>query len=1011
MRICGATVAPAGGIRVALAWQEGRPVVAPRVEFCLLGPMVVRCGGVSVPLPRGRQRTLLAVLLLGRGRALTADELAELLWAPGPVPGSAAVTVRTYVKRLRRSLGSAGRDRIVSAPGGYLIRVEPGELDIAVMEQELAAARASGRAAAWDQAAVQAGAALRLWRGEPLADAKLPPLAEQEAARLTEMRLQARELRFEADLALARHTEAVTELPRLIAAHPVRERLYALLMLALYRCGRRAEALEAYRAARDVLAREIGADPGPELQALHQQILRDDPALALPPSLDALASSPGPPRDRVGAGTGVMPAAAGTAGVAARRAPQLPVVPRQLPVVPRQLPAAPRHFAGRRAELARLRGVAGAAGGVVVGVISGMAGVGKTALALHWAHRVAGEFPDGQLYADLGGFGPSGTAVEPAVALDGFLDGLGVAAERIPRSLEARAGLYRSLVAGRRMLVVLDNARDVEQVRLLLPGSPGCVVLVTSRARLTGLAVGGNAELLALDVLSEQEARELLSVRLGGGRVAGEPDAVREVIGLCAGLPLALAVAAARAVAHPGFPLAGLAAELRDAGRRLDGLDAGDAAASVRAVVSWSCRQLAELPARMLRLLSLHPGPGITAAAAASLAGIPLRQARLALAALAEANLVTEYLPGRYGLHDLLRAFAAEQARAAGAAEDHRAAVGRMLDHYLHTVNAAGVMTVWERDPITLAAPAPGVFPERVAAGGPALAWLDAEHAVLVRVIRQAAGAGFDVHAWQLAWSLVVFFRMRGHWHDLVTTQRIALAAARRLRDQDAQARVHWELGLAVAQAGRFGQAHSHLGQALQLYENLGDQDGQARARISLGLVLERQGRDRDALDSTLAALRPPPAGPQPPGKAITRVTQAVALNNSGWYHARLGEFSRARTHCEQALQLFRDIGFRYGQAITLDSLGYICHHHGDHDRAIAHYRLAAGHYRQMGDLYNLAQTLARLGESFQAAGDTAAARHAWQQAIHILDGMQHPDADHTRARLRQLNNSMNGQA
>jgi DNA-binding SARP family transcriptional activator len=758
---------------VAFAWhsrgRKGRPVVAPRVEFCLLGPMVVRCGGVSVPLSRGRQRTLLAVLLLGRGRALTADELAELLWAPGPVPGSAAVTVRTYVKRLRRSLGPAGRDRIVSAPGGYLIRVEPGELDIAVMEQELAAARASGQAAAWDQAAAQAGAALGLWRGEPLADAKLPPLAEQEAARLTEMRLQARELRFEADLALARHTEAVTELPRLIAANPVRERLHALLMMALYRCGRRAEALEAYRAARDVLAREIGADPGPELQALHQQILHDDPALALPPSLGALASSPGPPADRAGAGTGVMPEAAGTAGVAARRVPQLPVVPRQLP-------AAPRYFAGRRAELARLGGVAGAAGGVVVGVISGMAGVGKTALALHWAHRVAGEFPDGQLYADLGGFAPSGTAVEPAVALDGFLDGLGVAAERIPRSLEARAGLYRSLVAGRWMLVVLDNARDVEQVRLLLPGSPGCVVLVTSRARLTGLAVGGHAELLALDVLSEQEARELLSVRLGGGRVAGEPDAVREVIGLCAGLPLALAVAAARAVAHPGIPLAGLAAELRDAGRRLDGLDAGDAAASVWAVVSWSCRQLAELPARMLRLLSLHPGPGITAAAAASLAGIPLRQARLALAVLAEANLVTEYQPGRYGLHDLPRAFAAEQARAAGPAEDHRAAVRQMLDHYLHTVNAAGVMTVWERDPITLAAPAPGVFPERVAAGAQALAWLDAEHAVLVRVTRQAAEAGFDVHAWQLAWSLAVFFRMRGHWHDLVTTQRIALA-------------------------------------------------------------------------------------------------------------------------------------------------------------------------------------------------------------------------------------------
>jgi DNA-binding SARP family transcriptional activator len=251
-------------------------VMAPCVEFCLLGPMVVRCGGVSVSLPRGRQRTLLAVLLLRRGRALTADELAELLWAPGPVPRSAAVTVRTYVKRLRQSLGPAGSDRIVTAPGGYLIRVEPGELDTAVMEKQLAAARASARAAAWDQAAVQAGAALGLWRGDPLADAELPPLAAQEAERLTELRLQARELRIEADLALGGHAEAVTELPQLIAANPVREHLYALLMRAYYRCGRRAEALDTYRAARNVLAEEIGADPGPELQALHQQILHDD---------------------------------------------------------------------------------------------------------------------------------------------------------------------------------------------------------------------------------------------------------------------------------------------------------------------------------------------------------------------------------------------------------------------------------------------------------------------------------------------------------------------------------------------------------------------------------------------------------------------------------------------------------------------------------------------------------------------------------------------------------------
>jgi DNA-binding SARP family transcriptional activator/Tfp pilus assembly protein PilF len=959
--------------------------MAAEAEFGLLGPLLIRRGGVVTAVPSGKQRALLAALLLRANRAVSVDELTEALWGAVP-PGSARVTLQNYVKRLRQALGGAGDARITTVPHGYLIAVQAGELDVSRFEAAQGRARIAARQGRWELAAAELRAALSIWRGEPLADVPSELLTLREVPRLTEMRLQAMEELMHADLQLGHHGEVIAELRRLTSDHPLRERLHALLMLALYRDGQQAEALSAYQHARRALVDELGAEPGPELRRLEHQVLTADPVLA--------------------ARAGQRGADGGPAGEPGRRAPAM---------VPRQLPAPVGHFTGRARELGALTGLLDQSGEtaqatVVISAIGGMAGVGKTALALHWAHRVAGEFPDGQLYADLGGFGPAGTAVEPAAALGGFLDALGVAAQLIPSGLEARAGLYRSLVAGRRVLVVLDNARDVEQVRPLLPGSPGCLVLVTSRSRLAGLAVGGNAELLALDVLSEQEARELLTVRLGAGRVAGEPDAVSELIGLCAGLPLALAIAVARAAAHPGFPLAGLTAELRDAGRRLDALDAGDAAASVRAVLSWSYQQLAEGPARMLRLLSVHPGPGITAAAAASLAGIPLREARLALGALADANLITEYLPGRYGLHDLLRAFAAEQARAAGHAEDNRAAAGRMLDHYLHTVDAAGLMAVWRRDPITLAAPQPGVSHERVPAGGEAMAWLDAERAVLVQVTRQAAEAGFDTHAWQLAWSLAVYFRMRGHWHDLVATQRIALGAARRLRDQNAQARVHWELGLAIAQAGRFRQAHSHLGRALQLYQSLGDQDGQARARISIALVLERQGRDREALDSTLAALHPPPADTRPPEKAITQMTRGIALHNLGWYHARLGELSRARTQCEHALQLFRDIGSPYGQAITLESLGYVYQQQGDHDRAIAHYRLAADHYRQVGDLYSLARTLDQLGESCQAADDTAAARHARQQAMHLLDGMQHPEVDQTRTRLRQLN-STSGQA
>jgi tetratricopeptide (TPR) repeat protein len=680
--------------------------------------------------------------------------------------------------------------------------------------------------------------------------------------------------------------------------------------------------------------------------------------------------------------------------------------------VPWQVPAPPRHFVGRRSELASLTRLLeqadDAAGGVVIGAVSGMAGVGKTALAVYWAHQVAGRFPDGQLYVNLRGFDPSGSPVAPAAALRGFLDALGVEDGQIPASLEAQAGLYRSALADRRMLILLDNARDAEQVRPLLPGSPRCVVLVTSRARLAGLAVAEHAELLALDVFGEDEARWFLAVRLGAVRVAGEPGVAGDLIRMCARLPLALAIVAARAAAHPSFPLADLSAELHDAARRLDGLDAGDPASSFRTVVSWSYRQLTELPARMLRLLSLHPGPGITAAAAASLAGISLLQAQQALRALADANLITEYLPSRYALHDLLRAFAAEQAQAPRHAQDHCAAVHRMLDHYLHTAGSANAMTSCQRDPIALAPPQPGVSPERLAAWDQALAWLDAERAVLVNVTGLAAETGFDVHAWQLACSLAVFCQMRGHWHDLVATQLVALGAASRLADHDAQARIHRDLGLASAQAGRFRQAHAHLRQALRLYQMLGDHDGQARTRLSIGIAFSRQGRESEAIDSTLDALRPSPADTQPPGKAVTRMTHALALNNLGWFHARLGELPQARVCCEHALELFRDIGNPYGQTVTLDSLGYIYRQAGDLGQAVAHYRLAVDQYRQLGDLRKLADSLARLGDSCQAAADTTAARDAWQQALPILDSMQDPEADRIRAKLHLLG-GMNG--
>ncbi|HXF03610.1 MAG TPA: NB-ARC domain-containing protein, partial [Arthrobacter sp.] len=387
---------------------------------------------------------------------------------------------------------------------------------------------------------------------------------------------------------------------------------------------------------------------------------------------------------------------------------------------------------------------------MVISVVAGTAGVGKTAFAVHWAHQVADRFPDGQLYVNLRGFDPSGLPVSPTEAIRGLLDAMGVPAERIPADLNAQAGLYRTLLAGKRMLVVLDNARDDGQVRPLLPGSPGCMVVVTSRSQLPGLAVTENAQMLNLDVLPDADAWRMLAARLGARRAAAEPEAVTEIGELCARLPLALAVGATRAATRPGLPLSALAAELRDAQSRLDVLDLGDEAASLRAVFCWSTEQLSPEAGLMFRLLGLHPGPDITAAAAASLAAVPVSQARKTLDTLARAHLITEGPKGRYAFHDLLRAYAAEQAHTAGAAIDRDTAIGRVLDHYLQTAYHAALLLGPERDRITVPPPLPGVTPERFTTATEAMAWLEAEHKVLLASVRLAAETRFDSHAWQL---------------------------------------------------------------------------------------------------------------------------------------------------------------------------------------------------------------------------------------------------------------------
>jgi tetratricopeptide (TPR) repeat protein len=710
------------------------------------------------------------------------------------------------------------------------------------------------------------------------------------------------------------------------------------------------------------VAEELGTEPGPEVRQLHEQILDADPALI-----------------RVGPAN--LAAAAASAGL-----------------LPRQLPAAVADFTGRAAELAALNRMldqagAGAPGTVVISAIGGTAGVGKTALAIHWAHQVAWRFPDGQLYVNLRGFDPSGTPATVAEAIRGFLDALGVAPERIPASPEAQAGLYRSLLSGKRMLIVLDNARDEQQARPLLPAGPGSLVIVTSRSQLSGLVAADGARLLSLEVLRHAEAVQLLSARLGTARATAEPEAVSEIVGLCACLPLALAVAAARAAARPGFPLAALAAELRESACGLDALDAGDPAASVRAVFSWSTPQLTRHAARMFGLLGLHPGPDITVPAAASLAAIAEADGRRLLGELARAYLIAEHVPGRYAFHDLLRAYAADQTHQTGGEAERDAAVGRVFDYYLHTAARAALLLNPSKEPVVLASPRPGAAAGQPADYQQAMAWFEAEHQVLLAVLTLAVESGFDSHAWQLPWAMEPYLQARGHWQEWAATQRTALAAATRLGDSAAQALSGRLLANSCVYLGDHDQARGHFAGSLALYQRLGNRLGEARIHQNLGVLAERLGRYAAALGHAEQALRLYQAiGDQ--------ADEATTLNDVGWYHGLLGDYQQARAFCREALTLCGEAGNRRLEGYAWDSLGYAEHHLGNLAEAAACYQRALSIAHEHADRFHEAEALAHLADTRYAAGELAQARQAWQQALAILEDLQDPGAEEVRGKL-----------
>ena len=665
-------------------------------------------------------------------------------------------------------------------------------------------------------------------------------------------------------------------------------------------------------------------------------------------------------------------------------------------VVPRQLPAAIPDFTGRGAELARLTEILDSAGDstpgtVVISAIGGTAGVGKTALALHWAHRVAGRFPDGQLHVNLRGFGPAGAPATPEEAILNFLVALGVPPDLVPSAPDAQAGLYRSLLGDKRMLVVLDNARDEQQVRSLLPASADSLVIVTSRNQLSGLAAAHGARLLSLDVLSHDEAVALLATRIGADRCAAEPEATAEIAIECARLPLALAVAAAHASERPRFPLSALATELRNAADRLDALDAADPAASVRTVFSWSYDQLATDAARLFRLLGLHPGPDIGVPAAASLGAADQPSTRRHLHALARAHLVTEDAPGRYALHDLLRAYAVDLARG-DPDEAGRAATDRLLDHYLHTAHAATLVMEPTEVPLHLDPPAPGVTPEPIADYQGALAWFQAEHRVLLAAITLAAGIP-DRRGWQLPWTMTHFLARGANLLDWVATQQVAVDTATRLGDLPGLAQSLGLLGNAVGVDGEPARARELHERSLALFTRLGDRRGQAKLHHMLFIHDGRRLRFFSALRHSRQAL------------SLCRSigdkgSEIEVLTTLGWFHSLTGNRGRARKLCSQALSLIEETSFPSMEGTVWGNLGYIAHKQRDFGEAARCYRQAISIFHDLGYVGAEVTALCALGDAHHAAGEAALANEARRRALGYLDGIDQPGAAELRVKL-----------
>ncbi|MFD7404232.1 tetratricopeptide repeat protein [Streptomyces sp. NPDC059866] len=889
------------------------------MRFTILGPVEAVAPGPQPPGLAPRHRAVLAYLLLHAGVVISTDRLIDAMWGPLP-PDSARAQIQTTIAAIRRMLRASGADQMLATrPAGYMITLEPGQLDL----DEFTVLIAKAQAVSGDQqdAADQIRAALALWRGEPLADITAD-YVQSARARLNGQRLTAIERLADVELSLGHHDNLIDELTVHVAANPMRERLCGQLMLALHRAGRQPESLQVARTFRATLVEQQGLDPGHAFSKLEQAILLDDPDLQAPATA--------------------------------------PAKPQQVNFLPYDVP----DFTGRERELDRLaRSWTSNNGRVVtISAIDGMAGVGKTALAVHAGHHLANHFPDGQLFVDLQAHTAGQAPLDAGAALEVLLGQLGVPAERLPASVAERAAMWRSELSGRRVLAVLDNALSADQIRPLLPGTSRCLVLITSRRRLTDL---DGAQALSMDVLPAADAVTLFTA-IVGERAVAEPVAVLDVLHLCGFLPLAVRITAARLHHRPRWTVEYLAGRLRDQRRRLSELATSER--GVAAAFTLSYQQLDPDQQRMFRLLGLQPGRDIGPAAAAALADLPLERAEILMEDLLDAHILAQYQPGRYTFHDLLREHALATADAHETPDAQHQALGRLFDHYLQIASTAVDRLYPEGKNRRPRVPAPDALTWSPQDEAEAIAWLDAERANLMAVGQHAADTDGLTRTSRLAATLHRYLLGHAHHVDALALHGLALQASRRHGDTAAEARTLLDLGeVHFWWYGHFEQAAENYRHALKLARETGDQGAESRALHNLGITLTRRREYDQAQDNyrqSLALFR----------ELGDRAGEANSLTNLGIVHQHHGRYEDAHDLHRQALRLYRETGSRIGETVVLNNLGLVCRRQGRYDQARYHHREALHLCRTFGFPGDEAESLNGLAETARSMGDLAQA-------------------------------------